>query len=572
MSAIIPQRQKSTRDAAMLKLSSQIDALTKERNDLHLQIDKIDEKLSNIRAEFGAIYNEPSPLLNLPAEITCLIFDYATITPPGYGSNYLFSSRVQEDQREPETTTELVLSHVCRRWREVALSYPRLWARFMYREDENILGDELDLQRFETYLSRSGTQSLELLLDFNDNDFNPGRPNTTTSDNRARVLDMALSHVARWRVVTIRVDFDFRVLNRLRHLTEQEVPKLEYFAFCPYPSMSRAHGTGDIEERFNLADRATALQSTIFTGGAPKLNYVHLGGYGKILPPLSNITTLRLEAEDFAEYVLSWPAMRQIMDIPTLTNLSIVGNVFDPPAMEHDLPLITMNVLEHLRYENDAMTLLLPYLRLPALQSLVLRNVWLPEELGQTVPVPVPKPGTGYFFPSLTTLTLIDSTTSTVLAGRFFAHLTKRAKTVLLSIEEPEENILIPLYSYLPKECWPELSTLILNLSTDDDVQLIIELATKGPNRRGKKVQVWLCDVLEKTWREDYRARFARLEEACTIKTLSETPSSTLEADEQCVWDMLSPVWPPASGERVYPGYTNNDDPFEIDLHSFTQF
>ncbi|PPQ78366.1 hypothetical protein CVT25_011650 [Psilocybe cyanescens] len=546
-------RNATTRDASMWKLSTQMATLKEERSSLVLKIGGIDQKLSELRAEYGAIYNASSSLLNLPAEITCMIFDYATATATGTHPEYndLDTEPAPETAEGRRLRSEVVITHVCKRWREIALNYPRLWSRFFYWE-EDMSGDGISLQRFAAYLDRSGTQSLELVLEFNDSFAGP-RTNPVEEDDRLAMLDLALTHVARWKIFILRADFSLPVIGRIRSLTSATAPNLEYFAFSPDVSGQKSH----FVDATDLID-APDIQPTLFTGGAPKLDYVHLDGSGCVLPPLSNITTLRIEAEDCLSLLFTWPAMLEIFAIPTLTNLSIVGNVFHPPLAFEGLPLITMSSLKHLRYsDNDFLTLLLPYLRLPVLESLSLRNIWVPEEFGTTVPTPPPtssKPG--YFFPSLTTVTLIDSTASTIAAARYFMHLTKRTQTLLLSVDEPDENILAVLLPYSPhKECWPKLSTLIANLNSEDEIEFVIELAVSRPK---KALRLKMFEELERAWRMEEPEQFARLEAACTLDTLGN--------EDQ---EMLKPVWPP--GGR-YPGYSNNDDPFEVDTDYPSRF
>jgi hypothetical protein len=56
------------------------------------------------------LQNDFTPIQRLPTEILCTIFDQATVTLVGNPVAEAFSC-----------------SHVCRRWRETALGYPRLW-------------------------------------------------------------------------------------------------------------------------------------------------------------------------------------------------------------------------------------------------------------------------------------------------------------------------------------------------------------------------------------------------------------------------------------------------------------
>lgn len=66
-------------------------------------------------------WNELLPVSRLPPEVLVMIFDlYAA---------YCFSAASQEDHDPPRTYTWIRCTHVCRRWRQVALSTPWLWRR-----------------------------------------------------------------------------------------------------------------------------------------------------------------------------------------------------------------------------------------------------------------------------------------------------------------------------------------------------------------------------------------------------------------------------------------------------------
>ena len=69
------------------------------------------------------------------------------------------------------------------------------------------------------------------------------------------------------------------------------------------------------------------------------------------------------------------------MLIPTLTNLSLVGDigVLVNVRVEDFEDIIHMGILKHLRFADSwSMSTILPYLRAPVLETLIIRN-WYPE-------------------------------------------------------------------------------------------------------------------------------------------------------------------------------------------------
>lgn len=109
---------------------------------------KLDHTIIKAHVEYGALYNETAPVLNLPTEILCQIFE-----------DTQDASRMHRASRHP--CVEVIISHVCRGWRSVALSFPPLWSTFRYDSicdrAHRQLGNRLDV-----YLDRSSSHLLDL--------------------------------------------------------------------------------------------------------------------------------------------------------------------------------------------------------------------------------------------------------------------------------------------------------------------------------------------------------------------------------------------------------------------------
>ena len=144
------------------------DSLTTER-----KVQKLDHTIIKAQAEYGAVYNETAPVFNLPVEILCQIFKAA-----------------QDASRIHNPFVEVIISHVCRGWRSVALSFPPLWSTL--RHDS--ICDQADCQlgnRLDVYLERSSSHLLDL-------DFHFGY-STRSRVSFKSILESTLPHVARWR-------------------------------------------------------------------------------------------------------------------------------------------------------------------------------------------------------------------------------------------------------------------------------------------------------------------------------------------------------------------------------------
>lgn len=93
-------------------------------------------------------------------------------------------------------------SHVCRQWRNVAFSTPRLWSHYSIVITPGLLSDAQDPQDAlgcitgltEDWLTRSGTYPLSLFFDIPDTnlDFSP-------------LMESVLSHCQRWREIRLHI-------------------------------------------------------------------------------------------------------------------------------------------------------------------------------------------------------------------------------------------------------------------------------------------------------------------------------------------------------------------------------
>ncbi|KAI5822919.1 hypothetical protein K523DRAFT_377056 [Schizophyllum commune Tattone D] len=174
-------------------------------------------KLEDVRGRIHLHRGALSSLRSLPLEVLQHIFRFTLPT----AHNALLSPD------EPP----ILLTRVCRAWREVALSTPELWASFhvvctpfdtdMSEQARQVV--ELRLRAVETWLARSGTWPLDISIHA---EYLPvsGNASTVTS-----VLRTVLSHSRRWR--------DLAVVATMEEMAELlplrlDLPQLRSFAFC----------------------------------------------------------------------------------------------------------------------------------------------------------------------------------------------------------------------------------------------------------------------------------------------------------------------------------------------------
>ncbi|KAJ6589360.1 hypothetical protein B0H19DRAFT_1103680 [Mycena capillaripes] len=174
--------------------------------DLDAQILSLEFSLSTLRAQKARVqrrlYSYKYPVLTLPNEIVSEIFlrfvPVYPLCPPLTG-----------------TLSPTLLTHICRRWREIALATPMLWRGIMLSSvDYNAALDSLQGHICAMWLSRSGCCPLSIQMDGNDVD----------EVVAISVLPAILSHCARWEYLKLCLSpSDLRAIEGpmplLRHLS-----------------------------------------------------------------------------------------------------------------------------------------------------------------------------------------------------------------------------------------------------------------------------------------------------------------------------------------------------------------
>ncbi|KAL0947773.1 hypothetical protein HGRIS_013849 [Hohenbuehelia grisea] len=210
-----------------------------------------------------------------------------------------------------ETPFQLLISHVCQRWRAVALHTPLLWTRI------DIGAHALPF--LEACLTRSYPCLLDIYIHADDVD-RPHRPVLQLKPSLALVLP----EISRWRRLVVTARFFSSVLHIHLALRHKSAPALEHLALC----------LGDpfgLEELWRDPEDAYL---EILGGGAPRLKEVNLWGVSLHYchPPLDGVTltTLALTTpfDSEAALPLSYAKLRQVLaSASSLTRLALHGRV-----------------------------------------------------------------------------------------------------------------------------------------------------------------------------------------------------------------------------------------------------
>ena len=401
--------------------------LETQRDKLLLEADALAEKIAGVRVEHGTLYNASiPPISSLPNETLCIIFLEAV--------DIVQSSVDEIFPGKERDRIILAISHVCKKWRDIALRLPNLWTTFTF-DDKDDWRTARD--RFDTYLHRAGTLQL---LEFNFDFTYPGVPkvDSATEAGRAALLNAIIPYVERWRKISVVVMSESIFTEWIQQLTSLAAPNLECFCLYSYD--------------FFDDDLLDDIQPAIFKGGAPKLSSVYVDDINPStsLPPLNSITTLHFDCPHVFRGWFTWNAFLKIAAIPSLTHLSILGYMIGSNR-DPDTPYpITMSNLEELAMSRDQEFIdsLLTRLVAPSLNSLTLQNANLTLFPLDAEP-----------FPNLRNLSLNNfSFDSNLESFQRFAHKTSLVEQ--LSINYKEGSITPPFpfpFTAGDEHLWPKL-------------------------------------------------------------------------------------------------------------------
>ncbi|KAF8901530.1 hypothetical protein CPB84DRAFT_1777547 [Gymnopilus junonius] len=525
--------------ARLLQEKSKFEA---RRNELIMELLDTERKITSIQSKYGAICNRNIPVLNLPNEVTCMIFDYMLA----------FCSR-SPDPTDPKAKilplAEIVVSHVCHHWRSVALSYHQLWASFRY---DILRSPSVPFERFDAYLERSASVGLELWFWF--------RGALGESEDLLELLQKAIPHVKRWKRFTLTSDSETPVHEVLEVIKDKLIsaPMLEHFAFCSHMG---ATGPGS----FRVID---SLDETVFRNGAPKLKSVLLDLTGAItsFPPLSNVTTLRIEDLDRSiDIRLSWSAFRDIVSLPSLVNLSVTGNACESPNFNTITPIL-MDNLKHMRIsDNLCLILLLPYIRAPLLETLTLRDSLFPENFATCPHGSDTHISNPYVFPSLKYLCFINVCATLTPSARQFAKMTANTVDMTFSSGDYDESFfsayMAPAENKERETLWPKIEVLTFNIDVDDELDDILRFAQGRPK---KSVTLRLFDDMHEAWKVAdlvTDVTYVQVARAYKLETINSKKN----------W-LVQVQWPPVSGGYREGLFVDEDDPFSVEGYDDDDF
>ncbi|OBZ72024.1 hypothetical protein A0H81_07371 [Grifola frondosa] len=181
-----------------------------------------------------------------------------------------------DEERGSALNFEVLISHVCRRWRAVALETPSLWTQLNFSR-------QLPYLRSRAYIQRSRKLPLTILMDFIDkgaclildSDHKAGPPLAAAAITAA--IELLRPHVARWRDFKLMVS-DYEVMYIALQLLGNIGPAPQLEVFCLYHYGGALVG---LELEYHTLDvRPTFVDFMNILRASPDLEHLTLRGSG----------------------------------------------------------------------------------------------------------------------------------------------------------------------------------------------------------------------------------------------------------------------------------------------------
>jgi hypothetical protein len=360
---------------------SRIRTLENRKRDLLGQISEVKASLGECHAELAFLRNESSSVSSLPFEILAKTFELAR------------QSSLQGGRTSPRS--EVIFSHVARRWRQVALNVPSLWADIV--ASPQTAPDELT-----SYLDRSRASPLCIRLDVSVS--HPGQDIIEPDV----LLEIISVHASRWRRLVIDssdVQDDDAAPTAIQ-LPDLNTPLLEHLSISNIITYCTSH-------------------PTIFTGGAPLLSFLRIDCFlmqslPRPLPaPLTRLTTLHLDEAWYEDNPIPYDQFVDFISAiaMTLVNLSLKGTVLELDATVWPPAVIDLPVLRSIRIACDATVshIVVAGITAPVLSSFEMKGVsdgMAPDEAGDFEEEVWKFLGQLHNFPALDSIILVDCSLS----------------------------------------------------------------------------------------------------------------------------------------------------------------
>ena len=313
----------------------------------------------------------PTGIHSLPVELLSRIFVLGAAFDYAYADSPFLLKPEQDYSPPPISNVQVIVSHVCHHWRQVALRTPSLWTTLHFREAASI-------PRAEAYLARcsnSSTYLLDILVDtVAVEDHTPGV--TLYKDEVRAIFHIIIPHVKRWRAFHLKIcDNDCKGFARQFLSACGPAPNLETLQLYHFEN----YGTTE-----NLYIATYRPPVVIFSNTLPRLKNVSLIGVNlpwECSPYLRNLCNLELalHSDNIRPPYKWWSRMLRLSsELETLClhysgpRKSTGDAALAWPSVDHIIHLPRVQELSFTDLDPDYLCNLLQSLYLPSVRKVTL--------------------------------------------------------------------------------------------------------------------------------------------------------------------------------------------------------
>jgi len=360
---MLQEQDRDVVSGQILTLDQSLSQLERIETTLARELGMVRAKIEDLRRQRATLESRIAAVWALPNEILSYIFQLGVMDE----EKAEIESEVKVDEEGPTEKVgfQILVSQVCRMFREVAIGTPCLWTQIHILD---LAPPRIDFVR--TCVERSGCSKLDVMVDSDDPRLGHEPEPIET------LMTILVPHIHRFQRFTVRLR-GFQSLYRIMQVLDRPAPQLETLELSDI----------DYENAFDEDDpfSPTELREplVLFGGVTPKLESVSLDG--------AHVAWKSCDFTDLVELHLgyhtrdvrpSFDEFKAIIDAsPALRRLDLRGSaplLSDDPAETSLYAPLLMDRLEDMHISDipsDYATTLISLLRAPHLKSLSLTDL-----------------------------------------------------------------------------------------------------------------------------------------------------------------------------------------------------
>lgn len=220
----------------VLDIQSELSRVDSEMTRVQIILDQLECERQRLLESLTQYQALASPIRRLPTEILSSIF-----------------TTIPRDQPFDMSNSPMLLTRICSRWRDVAISTPRMWNYIDFYVDEQLNTKPFTITMWKVWLSRSGSCPLHIKVSF--------QPPKTSHFPYRPIVDMLASCSRRWRQIFFRIPFSLGHFSAVKG----SIPILKVFTVLLTSTSVELRTLAILEDAPNLSSLSIESASLVLT-------------------------------------------------------------------------------------------------------------------------------------------------------------------------------------------------------------------------------------------------------------------------------------------------------------------